>query len=503
MLPLLSPDQMYALERGYFAAGAPSLPLMERAAQALIAAFEARFGPLPGQHVAVACGAGNNGGDGWAFARLAAMKGADVQALAMKPVASLQGDALTCARRVEAMGLPILGDVRDMPRPDAWVDALFGIGLSRPVSEEYAAVIARLNADHRAGSRVLAVDAPSGLSLQTGRVLGACVEADVTVTFEYPKRGHYLFDGLDLCGEVVVAPIGLAGRPLPEGAAALVQPEDALAALPRRRRNIHKGSCGHLLIVAGSLGMCGAATYAAKAALRMGTGLATLAAPRSILPTLQALVPGAMCLPLPEEDGVLSPAAAEPIRRALAGKSAAVLGPGLGGKAAPEAVAAVLEADLPAVVDADALNALSRREPLRALLGPRHVITPHPGEAARLIGPLEEDQIASARRLREITGAVALLKGASTVVCGEGLHVSASGCGGMATGGSGDVLSGMIGGLLAQGVAPETAAWAGSQLHGLAGEEAARRFTETAMTAMDLIDCWPDALRRLAGSERV
>ena len=155
------------------------------------------------------------------------------------------------------------------------------------------------------------------------------------------------------------------------------------------------------------------------------------------------------------------------------------------------------------MVDADALNVISRNESLRALLGARHVITPHPGEAARLIGPLEGDQIASSARLHEATGAVALLKGASTVVCGEGVHVSASGSGGMATGGSGDVLSGMIGALLAQGVPPETAAWAGSQLHGLAGEEAARRFTETAMTAADIIDCWPEALRRLAGPERV
>ncbi|MBR3504182.1 MAG: NAD(P)H-hydrate epimerase, partial [Clostridia bacterium] len=286
MLPLLSPDQMYALEKGYFDTGAPSLPLMERAAAALVESFEAHFGALSGLNVAVACGAGNNGGDGWAFACLAARKGARVRVLAMKPVDSLRGDAQTCARRAEAMGLSVFYDAAAIPRPDAWVDALFGIGLSRPVSEEYAAVIARINGDHRAGSRVLAVDAPSGLSLLTGHTLGACVEADVTVTFEYPKRGHFLFDGLDLSGEVDVRPIGLAERPVPAGAAALVQPADALAALPVRRRNIHKGSCGHLLIVAGSRGMCGAAMYAAKAALRMGAGLVTLAAPQSVQSTL-------------------------------------------------------------------------------------------------------------------------------------------------------------------------------------------------------------------------
>jgi len=499
MLPLLSPDQMYALEKGFFAAGAPSLPLMERAARELIASFEAHFGALSGRRVAVACGAGNNGGDGWAFASLAAQRGARVVILALCPVERLQGDALLCARRAEAAGLPVAGG--DVPRPDVWVDALFGIGLNRPVSGAYAGAVARINADRRAGSRTLAVDAPSGLNLLTGRAGGACVEADVTVTFEYPKRGHVLSDGLDLCGEVDVRPIGLSARPLPEGAARLVQPEDALRALPARKRNIHKGSCGHLLIVAGSFGMCGAAMYAARAALRMGVGLVTLAAPRSIVPTLQLLAPGAMCLPLPEENGALSADAAAPIARTLAGKSAAVVGPGLGA-AAPQAVRAVLEAGLPAVVDADALNVIARNDALRPLLAPRHVLTPHPGEAARLIGPPGEDQIAAAQRLRADTGATVLLKGASSVICGEALHVSASGCGGMAVGGSGDVLSGMIGGLLAQGVAPETAAWAGSQLHGLAGETAAAHLTETAMTAEDLIAFWPETLKALSASAR-
>ena len=177
-------------------------------------------------------------------------------------------------------------------------------------------------------------------------------------------------------------------------------------------------------------------------------------------------------------------------------KSAVVTGPGLG-LVAPEAGRAVLESGLPAVVDADALNAVARHESLRALLRPNHVLTPHPGEAARLIGPVGGDQIAAALRLREATGAVALLKGASTVICGKSVRVSASGCGGMATGGSGDVLSGMIGGLLAQGVEPETAAWAGSQLHGLAGETAAVRLTETAMTAGDILAAWPETLKKM------
>ena len=497
MRTLITPEGMYALERRYFSGGTPSLVLMRRAADRLAEAFHAHFGAFAGKTIAVACGRGNNGGDGYAFSVLAARAGAFVTLLTVCGVSALRGDALTCAQEALALNIPCRSaeEIDKIARPDVWVDALFGVGLNRPLDDFYAALINRINEDRAAGSRVMAVDAPSGLNLTNGRMMGACIAADVTVTFEYAKTGHYLADGLEQCGLIDVRPLetGLA----PDEPIHLIEPRDAIAALPERRRNIHKGSCGHLLIVAGSLGMAGAAHYAARMALRMGTGLVTLACPRSIAATLQALVPGAMAIPLPEENGAISRAALPALEEALRGKTAVAIGPGLSRRAAPEIVEAVLTYGLPAVIDADALNLIAENAPLKALLRPHHVLTPHPGEAARLIGALSAP-IEDAKRLRAL-GATALLKGASSVIAGEsGLFLSASGCGGMATGGSGDVLTGMLGALLAQSVEPETAAWAASELHGLSGETAARALTETAMTASDLIDYWPETLRALA-----
>ncbi len=499
MRTLVTPEGMYDLERRYFAAGAPSLGLMRRAADQLAEAFQAHFGAFDGKTVAVACGRGNNGGDGYAFSALAARAGANVTLLAACDISALRGDALTCAREALALNIPCLraDQIDEIARPDVWVDALFGIGLNRPLDGFYAALIDRINADRAAGSRVMAVDAPSGLNLTGGCMMGACVAADVTVTFEYAKTGHYLADGLERCGALDVRPLdtGLA----PAEPIQLIEPRDAIAALPVRRRSIHKGSCGHLLIVAGSPGMAGAAHYAARMALRMGTGLVTLACPRSIMPTLQALVPGAMAIPLPEENDAIGKGALPALKEALRGKTAVAIGPGLSRRAAPEIVEAVLKCGLSAVIDADALNLIAENAPLSALLRPHHVLTPHPGEAARLIGALSSP-VEDAKRLRAL-GATALLKGASSVIAGEtGLYLSASGCGGMATGGSGDVLTGMLGALLAQSVEPETAAWAASELHGLSGETAARALTETAMTASDLIDYWPETLRALSGA---
>ena len=499
MRTLITPEGMYALEKRFFSEGTPSLVLMRRAADRLAEAFRAHFGAFSGKTVAVACGRGNNGGDGYAFAALASQAGAQVTLLAACDVSMLKGDALTCAQEALALNIRCLPTDRmdEITRPDVWVDALFGIGLNRPLDDFYVSLIDRINADHAAGSRVLAVDAPSGLNLTSGNSMGTCLFADVTVTFEYAKVGHYIADGLDLCGFVDVRPLetGLA----PDEPIRLIEPRDALCALPERRRNIHKGSCGHLLIVAGSFGMAGAAHYAARMALRMGTGLVTLACPRSIVPVLQTLVPGAMALPLPEEDGVLSREAPDVLKTALRGKTAVAIGPGLTRSAAPEIVEAVLKCGLPAVIDADALNIIAENESLRALLRPHHVLTPHPGEAARLIGTLSHP-LDNAKRLHAL-GATVLLKGASSLIAGDhGLYLSASGCGGMATGGSGDVLTGMLGALLAQSVDPETAAWAASELHGLAGETAARALTETAMTASDLIDFWPETLKALAQS---
>ena len=495
MQPLLTAHEMAALEQRAFAAGTPSFELMRRASLAVAARLNDARGPLAGRTVCVACGKGNNGGDGWGAAYYAALSGARVTALQ----AGLPGDDKPDARRMRGMalseGVAVTEDLAALPVPDVWIDALYGIGLHRPLGGRDAEIAARINEDGRRGAFVAAVDVPSGLNADTGRAGGECVRADLTVTFGCFKRGHFMADGLDLCGQVVLAPIGLA-RDDRAGALGLIEDEDALRALPARRRNVHKGDYGRLMIVEGSMGLCGAAVFSARAALRFGAGLVTLAVPERVAPIVQTAVPGAMALALPERDGAVAAEAAPVLQRALQSKDALVIGPGLG-RAAPEAVAAALKTGLPAVVDADALNILSRHRGLMRYLPGARVITPHPGEAARLLGRPVSDPVADAQSLRDMGGCVALLKGASSVIAGAGLALCASGCGGMATGGSGDVLSGMIGALLAQGVPPEKAAAAAAHIHGLAGRAAASELTETAMTAPDIAERIPAALRAL------
>lgn len=451
--------------------------------------------------------------------------------------------------------------------PDAWVDALFGTGLSRAPHGAAARLIERMNRDHAAGARVYAADIPSGLNGATGEAYSPCVAADRTVTFHMLKSGLKLADGLDACGEITVADVGFPAAQF-STEAQWIEPRDA--ALPERPRNIHKGLCGHLLIVAGSFGMAGAAVLCASAALRSGAGLVSIACARSIVPILQTIVPGAMCIPLAERDGAISAEAVETLRDALRGKSAMVVGCGLSRRAAPEIVETVLGSGLPAVVDADALNLMAEHPEMLRLLRSSHVLTPHPGEARRLfeavsacaptvhgkenetsapaqcegnalspqhnqgsvsvaasaqregaaptafpiptqckkgaqaepfdgstgaVDALLGDPIAAARALHGL-GATVLFKGAACVIAGENeVFVSSSGCCGMARGGSGDILAGIMGALLAERSerSPALSAALASELHGRAGELAMAKYGSRAINARDVLEFLPEA----------
>ena len=289
--------------------------------------------------------------------------------------------------------------------------------------------------------------------------------------------------------------------------ATLMEKDDVPSLLPARRRNVHKGDCGRLLIVAGSFGMAGAASLCAGGALRAGAGLVTVACPGSIVPIVQTLVPQATCLPLEEADGAISDAAEAQIEAALSGKDAVAIGPGLTRRASDRVLRAVLRAEIPAVVDADALNLIADNPDLTYLLRARHVLTPHPGEAARLpiCTPAQgagspvalNDPVRAARALSGL-GATVLLKGAATVVAGEGeTYISASGASGMARGGSGDILTGVLGALLADRSDRSFALSAAlaSELHGIAGELAEARYGNRAMNARDILEFLPEALR--------
>ena len=495
METVLSPREMYALERAYFDAGNDSLALMERAARCLTEEIEAAVGGLSGRTIAFLCGGGNNAGDGFAAARFAQARGARC---VLVPLAeSWRGDAQTEFERARAAGVPIQ-TLSEAERPDVWVDAVLGIGLNRALDgARYAPAFERLAQDRRTGSRVICVDLPSGIDGETGQIRTCAVSGDVTVTFQRAKWGHYFADGPDHCGRLVVRDIGLGCA---EGVLRLVTQEDVRRSLPARRRNSHKGVYGHLLLVAGSFGMAGAACLAANAALRMGCGLVTVACPVSVVPVVQTLAPCAVCLPLPETEGAIAETAAPRLREALAGKTAVAVGPGLSRRASPRVLEEILSCGLPAVLDADALNLLSSSGALRSLLSPWHLITPHPGEAARLLPDLDGSPVERACRLREL-GATALYKGAVTVIAGQaGCYLSASGCSGMAKGGSGDVLTGMAGALLAQGIPTEEAAWLASELHGLAGEAAERKKGPYSMTALDQIEALGEVTHSLVQS---
>ena len=495
MRTLITPQAMREGEARYFAAsGIPSIEVMERAATALARAIAAE---LPtGATIYFACGTGGNGGDGTACARLLHE---DFNCTIVQPRPPKSPDAIANLRRATECGIVVTEDASQLAQPDAWVDALFGTGLTRAPGGSEKMLIGRINADRAHGARVYAADIPSGLNGETGAAYDPCIYADHTVTFQYIKTGMTLADGLDACGEITVADVGFPTEGF-DLSAALFEPADLGRILQRCPRNVHKGDCGHLLIVAGSFGMAGAAAMCAKAALRSGVGLVSIACVRSIVPILQTLAPQAMCIPLPEEDGAISAAALPDLKAALRGKDAIAVGPGLSRRADPDILRALLESGLPAVIDADGLNILSEHRELLSLLTSNHVLTPHPGEAARLLGHPCTNPIANAAALAE-RGASVILKGAASVIRSPKqpiAFISASGCPGMARGGSGDILTGILGALLAdrRGVNPAHAAACASELHGLAGELAQLRYGARSMNAADILEFLPEVFRK-------
>lgn len=501
MLRLISPADMQASEKHYFeTSGVPSITVMERAAQALADTALIRFPDA--KTVYIACGPGGNGGDGYACARLLKEKGINCTIYASAPAKS--ADAIENARRAAECGIEIFIGKLPEDAPDLWIDCIYGTGLSRAPEGFAMDLLCRIHYDHFKGSGTIACDIPSGLNGQTGKAYPACVPTDVTVTFQFPKYGLVLQDGLDICGEIIVANVGFPAEIFPDKNICRILPEDIRRLIPRRKRNIHKGSCGHLLIIAGSVGMAGAAALCAKSALRSGVGLVTIACPESIVPILQIHAPCAMCIPLPEKDGAISVDALSMVNEALKGKSAVAIGPGLSRRIPPEIVQTVLESGLPAAIDADALNIISEHPELKALLKYHHVITPHPGEAARLLGHPCSDPIPDAQALSGL-GATAVLKGASRVICGKNsIFISTSGTNGMARGGSGDVLTGLLGGLLAASKAQPPAAEAmaaftaavACEIHGLAGELAQEKYGHYAMNAADIIEFLPEVFKK-------
>ncbi len=469
MQPVVTADEMRALDRATIEdIGIPALTLMETAGRGVADVAMRMLGDQRGP-VAVVCGPGNNGGDGFVIARVLRARGVDAVAYLAVPRETIKGDALAHLEILERAG----GVVRSIATPQELdevgdairsavlgVDALFGLGPLRAIEGHLAEVIAEIN-----GARWrLAVDLPSGLDADTGRVNGAVVTAHRTATMGARKIALVGAPGFTRCGEIDVVDIGIPAAVIATAAVRAGLVENSDIAIPKPGPMDHKGTRGHVLVVGGAPEMRGAGRLAAGAALRAGAGLVTLAGDGDVT----------------APDSVMTRSITDDLVTVLAGKSAVVIGPGLGTSEPAQArVAAVLAAGIPAVLDADALNVLAADPTAIARAAGPIVITPHPGEAGRLLGmstaDVEADRLEAARALAVLTRAVVVLKGARTIVVDGTIgddHCAINPTGGpaLATAGSGDVLAGTIGALLAQGLTAGEAARAGVFVHGRAGE---------------------------------
>ncbi|HTY41070.1 MAG TPA: NAD(P)H-hydrate dehydratase [Thermoanaerobaculia bacterium] len=502
MIPVLDARSMRGADAATIRAGTPSDALMERAAEALAAAA---LGVYPAwRRVAVVCGPGNNGGDGLAAARLLAARGVAVRLFTLGDPERYRGDPAANLARARAVGIvPISlaargGSAelaRELAEADGVVDALFGTGLTRPLSGAARRAVRALNGS---GKPVVSADVPSGLSADGGEVPGESVRAALTVAFAAPKRCHVLPPASGFCGRVLVADIGIRRATLEARARRLwlTESSDIRTLLPPRPGEAHKATFGRLAIVAGSRGKTGAAILAARGALRGGAGLVTVFCAESLEGVVVGALPEAMTVGLAEERGVLSERAVPALLEALAGFDAAVVGPGLG--TAPGTVrlveAMVSRARIPLLVDADALNAFAGRPAFFRRRRAATVLTPHPGEAARLLATtaarVQADRLGAARSLARRSGATALLKGARTLIAAPAGEVAVNPTGTplLATAGSGDVLAGLIGAFLAGGLAARAAAVAGAWLHGAAAEALAPRLGDAGLLAHEVAD---------------
>ena len=501
--------------------GIPSLVLMENAGRQVVAAIEAGYEQQLNGRVAVLCGRGNNGGDGFVVARTLLQRGVEAAVFVLGPLADVRGDARTNLDILGRLGATVV----EIADEQSWelhfseisqctlvVDAIFGTGLKAPVSGMIETVIADVNASDLP---VISVDLPSGLSADTPHLIGDCVDASMTVTLAAPKLPLVLPPGESHAGDVVIADIGIPyevidGLDGPH--VELLTPEQVREIVQPRAAESHKGDFGRVTVVAGSRGKTGAAYLAGMGALRSGAGLVTVGTAASCLPVIASMAPELMTEPLPEDDG--GTAAGEAVERVLGlAQDVIVCGPGLGrAPGVRDLVQSLVErASVPLVLDADAITVMASDPGRLAGTEERDVIiTPHPGEMARLLGTQIED--VQANRLQVATDFATthrlyvVLKGHRTVIATpEGrVFINPTGNPGMATGGTGDVLAGMIGAWLAQLLDAEAACRLAVFLHGVAGDIAEAHEGQVGMTATDLLGHLGAALKQLTdknGSE--
>jgi len=501
MKPILTPREASDLDRGAQAVGVSAADLMERAGRAVANATIEVAGGVYGRRVVVVCGKGNNGGDGFVAARHLARRGVRVDVVAIDS-GDDHGPASTNRARLAEEGLVALrwdGEraVRALARADVAVDAIFGTGFHGKPEGAWQEAIDSIDASP---APVVAVDMPSGVDGATGAVLGSAVWAHLTVAFGAAKLGSVLLPGAERAGTIRVVDIGFPDDLVPPGIG-LIEREDVAAMLPKRDLQGHKRSSGVVLVVAGSRSMTGAPALIARAAGRVGAGLVIVATPHDALPAVAAHAAEAVFLPLAQTGaGTVAAGALDAVLDAAEGADAVAIGPGL----SRDDETARLVRDLvarctsPIVLDADGLNAFEGDAGGLARRAADTVLTPHDGEFARLMlrsASEMPDRVSAARALADASHAVALLKGTRTVIAQPGgpARVNPTGTPALATAGTGDVLTGMIGGLLARGLSGLEAAAAGAFVHGLAGQRAGAALGEGAL-AGDVIERIPEAV---------
>ena len=520
-MKIVTPTQMREIDRRSIEdLGIPGEDLMERAGAAVAAEVQSllasgKIDPF----VILLAGKGNNGGDALVAARLLSEKGIKVLTFLLATAATLKGSAALNLDRlvrdksplqelVDEEGLESLQKL--LPTADLIVDGIFGTGFKGQARGIAAEVIKLVNRTVlvRPLVRVIAIDIPSGLDGETGKVDGPAIRADRTVTMGLPKTGMVREDGLNYCGRIVVADIGFPPAVIDEVSTGLelVTGAELSGLIPPRLQNSHKGSYGHALILAGSPGMTGAAALSSMAALRAGAGLVTLGIPESLNPILEEKCTEVMTLPLPETaTGSLSLAAISPILDFCQKIDVVAIGPGLSrnpgtGELVRELVRSC---PVPLIIDADGLNLIAEDLSILRCAASGLTLTPHPGEACRLTGLTKEELFADregiARKFARENNLILVLKGAGTLIAlPEGpLRINLTGNPGLATGGTGDILTGLIAGFMAQGLKAGSAACLGVYVHGAAGDKAAKKVGEISLIASDLLETIPAVLKEL------
>lgn len=519
--PLVTASESRQFDQLAEKAGLPSLVLMENAALRIVEVLQQHFELDPPKRIVIVCGKGNNGGDGMALARHLSNIGFQVQVFLLAEPSELKGDAATNYKVAVNIGIPIQPIVSSEQLPqlieplqsaDLVVDALLGTGITGEVRGLYAEVIPLIT--HHA-SRILSVDIPSGINSDTGEICGVAVRADATVTLGAVKLGLMLFPGADYAGDLFVGSLGIPDSLLTKlNIRRFVATHELVQrVLPPRHPNTHKGDYGRVLIVGGAPGMTGAAIMAGKAALRTGAGLAQVALPQSLNIAIEASALEVMSFPLPETDaGTIAPEALNVLSPRLEWADVIAVGCGISRNERTQTFVRqlVAQVDKPMVIDADGLIALAGHSEILRQRKSLTVLTPHPGEMAALLQTsteaVQRDRVGTAIKAASEFKSIVVLKGARTITASPDgtMFVNPTGNAGMATGGSGDVLTGMIAALLAQTIVRQSpvpnplslieAVTAAVFLHGLAGDIASWEKGEVALIAGDLLDHLPRAI---------